>query len=662
MKTFIPFFIFFLLIFLNINVFSQVANFNISDTVCINQNVTIQNTSFGGNTYYWTFCSASLSDDPICLNLGNIGLFNRPVYSSIAKDGNNYYVFVSNYSDGTISRLNFGDNITNAPVATNLGNFGVLQSHIEGIQIKKDSLSGNWFGLILGGENNYIVRLFFGSSLNNFPTAINWGNLNNSLSYPHTIYTFSEGGKWYSLIGNYINSTLVRLNFGNSLANVPSTTILGNIGDLDGPVGFYPIQENGDWYLFVVNDINGNHLSRLYFGNSLTNLPSGENIGNLGGAINTPRSITILKYCDQIFGFVVNRVTNSLVRLTFPNGLSNLPIADVLGNIANFSFPHNISEFVRVNESIYSFIMNANNSTISRICFPNSNSSSIPSSNLFIPPPYFYKNADTYNVRLVVDEGLPTQSIFCKEVVAVESPSPVISGDTLLCVGDTLRLSSSLFPSSLYQWSGPNGFTSTNPCLVIPNIDTSNSGKYQITVTNCNNTSSEKFVRVENVPTVELGNDTILCKGNTIILDAGNIGCNYLWSTGENNQTIEVMEPGHYSVIVRNNKCSSTDNILINECETELLIPNVFTPNQDGLNERFKPIYHGTINSFQINVFNRWGQKVYESKDVYEGWDGRLNGRQCPCGVYFYIIEYSTGIDQSLQKHYTKRGFVTVLR
>ena len=71
-------------------------------------------------------------------------------------------------------------------------------------------------------------------------------------------------------------------------------------------------------------------------------------------------------------------------------------------------------------------------------------------------------------------------------------------------------------------------------------------------------------------------------------------------------------------------------------------IPNAFSPNGDGNNDRFKPLGSGAFaGDFQMSIWNRWGQEVYRSTDpTSDGWDGKFNGQDAPTGVYAYIISY----------------------
>ena len=647
----------------NISVYSQEAGFNCPDTVCVNEDIDILNLSTGGSTFYWNFCSGNLATSPAGVNLGNTGKLNGPVYSAIARDGDNYFVFITNVNDGTLTRLSFGPNLTGTPVATNLGTLGELKKNIEGLTITKDSVTGNWFGMIAGGENRHLLRLSFGNNLSNTPVAANLGNISDKMSYTHTIYTFYESGNWYSLIGNSDLNTLIRLNFGNSLVNIPTATDLGNIGNLNEPVGFYPIQDNGTWYLFIVNK-KDNSLSRLNFGSSLLNTPTGVKLGNPGGNLNAPRSITILRDCGQVFGFIVNEIPDNIVRLTFPNGLLSVPTTESLGNIAGFSFPHHISELFRVGDSLYTFILNVDNNSISRLCFAGCNSASVSSSKLFNPPAFAYNAPGTYNVSLVVNEGMPSQSNTCKEIVAVGATKPSITGDTALCTGEVLSLGSIADSGSLYKWAGPNGYSASNDKLLIPDVDTSYSGWYTLitSLSGCESEVSGKNIIVIQKPLVYLGNDTTICQGQALLLDAGNTGNIFSWSTGANTQTIPVNYPGEYFVSVSNGICTVTDTIKINDCGSDLWCPTAFTPNNDGLNDSFHPKCQGFLSSYQIKIYNRWGQQVFESNSLDINWEGNYNGTPCPGELYTYYITYSIETEPNKIILKEKRGSVTLVR
>ena len=503
------------------------ARFNIPESVCVGQSLKVENTSIGGSSFYWNFCSGSLSNTPQGENLGNIGNLNKPVYSSIIKDGVNYFAFITNLTDGSISRLEFGNSLANTPIGTNLGNFGVLNL-VEGIQIKKDETSGNWYGLIACFSSNYLARLNFGNSLQNIPIAENLGNVGNLMESTHTLYTFEESNIWYTIVGNYSSSRLTKLNFGNSLGNLPTAEDLGNVGKLDGPVGFYPVQDNGNWYLYVANQ-KGNSISRLDFGNSLTNKPTGVNLGNVGSALNRPRSIVIIRDCGTVFGFVVNENSNDVVRITFPNGLTSQPSGESLGNIAKFDFPHHISQLFRDGDFVYSLVTNVNSNTLSRLTFKGCSNPSLPSSALKDPPSIKYDTPGTYTVSLVVDDGLPTQTIFCKQILV---GSPVISINPVsldICAGSSMTLTAS--GATSYLWSPGLGLSSTSSAVVEANPTVTTSYTVKGSVDQGCSATKTVVVKVNPKPNISINPSSgSICSGSSVNLAVSGNADSYLWS------------------------------------------------------------------------------------------------------------------------------------
>ncbi|MFI5204563.1 MAG: gliding motility-associated C-terminal domain-containing protein, partial [Flavobacteriales bacterium] len=90
-----------------------------------------------------------------------------------------------------------------------------------------------------------------------------------------------------------------------------------------------------------------------------------------------------------------------------------------------------------------------------------------------------------------------------------------------------------------------------------------------------------------------------------------------------------------------------------------LFIPNAFTGNNDGLNDYFQ-VFARNLSYFEIQVFNRWGQLIFESTDANQLWDGNYKGIKCPIGVYVWKVTFADQITPDAKK--TKFGHVTLLR
>lgn len=409
---------------LNLNIYCQKADFILPDTICTNELVNIQNLTQNGTTFYWNFCSGSLTNIPAGTNFSQTQI-DLPVFSDIVKENDNYYLFVVNHS-GSLIRMNFGNSLLNKAATTNLGNFdGAIPAQAEGMEVQKDG--NNWVGYLIGGQkkNSRLVRLNFGSNINSKPVATNLGNIG-KLAFPVDFTLANDGINWYGFTVNADNNTITQFNFGNSLNNTPTALNLGNVGSLSYPVGFYILKNGTNFYMFIANR-NSNSISRIDFGNNFTNKPVGINLGNISGQLLQPRDITVINDCGQVFGFVTNESNNTITRIDFKNSITSLPSAISLGNIGTINFPHSISEIFRSGDAVNFFVPNVGSNTISRLTFSNCSSSSIPSSSVFTPPSFKYNQPGTYNVSLFVNDGLSTQNAVCKTITVVNPPSKEIS-------------------------------------------------------------------------------------------------------------------------------------------------------------------------------------------------------------------------------------------
>ena len=87
--------------------------------------------------------------------------------------------------------------------------------------------------------------------------------------------------------------------------------------------------------------------------------------------------------------------------------------------------------------------------------------------------------------------------------------------------------------------------------------------------------------------------------------------------------------------------CRITDSVRVLVRGDELLVPSAFSPNNDGMNDVFRTM-NSDLTKYRLLIFNRWGEKVFESEDPSDGWDGRFKGFPQDIGVYVYQIEYQT--------------------
>lgn len=520
------------------------AFFEMPDTVCLNSPINIINKSTNATTYRWDFCTANVDQSPTGVQLGNPGnSLGIPVFSDYAYDNGNYYAFVVNNTPGGLIRLNFGNSLLNTPIVTNLGNFGgSIPNSAQGLQVLK--FDGRWYAFVLGGDPligiaSRIVKLDFGNALTNTPSSTNWGNVGN-MNYPVDLFIFQEMNNWYGLTVNYRDNTITQFDFGADFSSTPSGKNLGNKGNLNLPSGICPINDNGNWRVFVSNYGN-NTLSRIDFGSSLLSNPVGQNLGNVGNKLNAPRDLFIFKYCEKEVGFLVNGGTGDLVRLDFPS-LSTIPLANSLGIIGGTSNPHSISKIFRDGADLYAFLPNASTNTLSRIKFTGCTNANISSSVNENPPPILYSKAGTYNIILTVDEGLPTQSSFCKKVVVLEPANLQLTRDYTVCGGyDSIPLLVS--NTFTVQWTPSVGLS--NASIANPKAAPQQSVTYLLDVVDKNKCTVQDSVKITVNPSISvtIRGDTAICSGQSVSLSqVSPSGLSYQWSPAIalNNATLPV--------------------------------------------------------------------------------------------------------------------------
>ncbi len=137
-------------------------------------------------------------------------------------------------------------------------------------------------------------------------------------------------------------------------------------------------------------------------------------------------------------------------------------------------------------------------------------------------------------------------------------------------------------------------------------------------------------------------------------------GYQYLWSNGASTSSIQVTDSGLYYVNMQNGICTGSDSINVFKLEGEVLgkIPNIFTPNNDGLNDVFEFSGSDELSSFEISIYDRWGKRMFHTADFSQKWNGRFNDNLVPEGVYFYALTYESPCTEGKVSH---SGHVQVL-
>lgn len=222
-------------------------------------------------------------------------------------------------------------------------------------------------------------------------------------------------------------------------------------------------------------------------------------------------------------------------------------------------------------------------------------------------------------------------------IVIIDSITNInLGNDTTICNGQSVLLNVAL-PGTTYLWQD-NSTSSTYTVTV--------QGLYWVEVqTSCDTVRDSIYITI--IPSIigpNLGNDTTLCAGSPFLLDANTQhATHFVWNDNSTDSTLWVTTPGTYWVNVSNSCESFIDSISISyqDCEPIIIMPNVFSPNGDGQNDRFVPIDFKLLEGPVLSIYNRWGNLLYQTMDLDRGWDGTHDGKLCSEGTYYWILTYN---------------------
>ncbi|NJO91740.1 MAG: T9SS type B sorting domain-containing protein [Chloroflexia bacterium] len=142
-----------------------------------------------------------------------------------------------------------------------------------------------------------------------------------------------------------------------------------------------------------------------------------------------------------------------------------------------------------------------------------------------------------------------------------------------------------------------------------------------------------------------------------VIPNGGTLPYSYYFTNNNGEKLVNTINlaSGEYILyLTDNNQCQLIDTVILEaDYETMLIIPNTFTPNEDNQNDYFVIKSLSPISYYSISIHNRWGQKLFESNNINDSWDGRYKGKICSPGIYYYLVQY-----QSRDKIETRKGFV----
>lgn len=244
-------------------------------------------------------------------------------------------------------------------------------------------------------------------------------------------------------------------------------------------------------------------------------------------------------------------------------------------------------------------------------------------------------------------------------IIVKDKPKVDLGNDLEICEGENVILQ--------VQPNGEDVIWSNNSTAVA--LSVSDSGMYWVNLSNGICSSSDSInITVHSYPQINFEYEAL---SNKICFDEirglnikanSNSDFQYSWSPGgETTSEIFIENGDTYIVTIRNQMCETSDSItFIDHCEHSFYVPNTFTPNNDLINDSFKA--KGTyIGYFSMEIFNRWGELIFQSSDINTGWNGTVNGVNVQEDVYVWRIQYQPATTGNNAKK-TLMGHVSVIR
>lgn len=237
------------------------------------------------------------------------------------------------------------------------------------------------------------------------------------------------------------------------------------------------------------------------------------------------------------------------------------------------------------------------------------------------------------------------------------------AADTGYCPGNQANLWAT--GGTSYLWTPDYGLTSD--VSATPTATPHTSTQYTVYITDAHNCLDTEQVYVQVYPqaTIAMPDSVSIYSGEEYHLEPGTNASYFTWFPPSGISNVNVADPlfspevrtRYFVTATTEDGCIVNDSIDFVVKETVIDMPNAFTPNGPG-NNVFKPAKRGIAQLKEFSIYNRWGNKVYSSTNIEEGWDGTQDGKALPMGVYIYTIDAVTDSG----KVFRQNGNVTLVK
>ncbi len=391
------------------------ADFNLSEEVCKDESIFIQNSSTNAIAYEWDFCQGDLEKQPVAVKVLQDEATH--VMISIVEENGLYYGFTVRQDSKSIYRFDFSSGIVGLPDVVDLGNPNALLVSPLSIEVIKED--GLWYGVITDTQSLY--RLSFGESIQNDPSIelISQGGI----SDPIATHLLKNDGKIILQVANFNEGSLSTFNFGSSILNTPSLSKVQvsnkRIADVD------MVEENGVWYALVSEfETRSSKIFRLRYGSGLDMSPTISMV-NFSNIPDVRRAgLTLLKDNGKVYAFTIGRTSNELYRLDFSNGIENSALGVNLGNLGVLNDCFGL-ELVKYQSNISLFALKASGGLF-RADFPNDCNANIDYTATSLPYSTHFEFEGNYSITLTAYDEFGNRDDTTQFITVTADQAPLL--------------------------------------------------------------------------------------------------------------------------------------------------------------------------------------------------------------------------------------------
>jgi PKD repeat protein len=516
-----------------LNIWAQVTvDFALPATACLNQTLVPTNNSNNATNYFWDFNQGDLLLTPTAQNTGSVG-GSTTTGIDVVFDGTNWFGFVASRDNNTLIRLDYGTNLNNSPAQTVLSGF---LANVRPADIKIVYAQGAWYGFVYGLEK-LIVRLDFGTTLTNTsPTTeviINDVGIGDG-----GIDVVADGTSYYLAYSKGSGVGIARLNTVTSIPTVAEKIFITlgagslTLGDIK------LIKASNQWFAFVPSYFGAKQVVKLFFGSDPLSIPveSVLPVSALGSF--SPYGAEVVRDNGNYMLFLVT-VEGSVIRTNLGNDLTLAPVSSTnLGNFGNVVSNSLKVTMPKQGSNWFLFSVSWATGALYKLAFPNPPTVTNLATATLADPELIYTSPGTHHVSLTARSGGDVQEAHASVVVENKSAPTVNYTSVGVCLSGDVSFSPQTSEEiTNFFWSFGDAQTSTSesPVHLYSTI-----GTYEVslmvTATNGCLNKVAKELSVYNPPQVNFSipTPTVACTNqiyifnNTSTFDAG-VTPNWQW-------------------------------------------------------------------------------------------------------------------------------------